>query len=71
MPEEEGRTHTLSIVSDNGAPRRHQLHFWVGHHEYAFLRKLARSDDEPMSRIVRRLIRQLRSTLENTNLKLK
>lgn len=44
---------------------RHQLHLWIGEKDYRFLQKLAGSEDEPMSRIVRRLIRQLRIDTES------
>lgn len=44
---------------------RHQLHLWIGEKDYRFLQKLAGREDEPMSRIVRRLIRQLRIESEN------
>jgi hypothetical protein len=50
--------------SQNYSARRHQLHLWIGHQEYAFLRALARNDDESMAKIVRRLIRQLRAAAE-------
>lgn len=41
------------------SPRnRHQLHLWLGTKEYELLHKLSRETDEPMSRILRRLIRQ-------------
>ena len=53
-----------TTASQNYSTRRHQLHLWIGHQEYAFLRTLARNDDESMAKIVRRLIRQLRSALE-------
>lgn len=45
-------------------PRRYQLHLWVSEREYALLKSLAESQDEPMSRIVRRLFGQLRPLVE-------
>jgi hypothetical protein len=50
--------------SRNYSAPRHQLHLWIGHQEYSFLRTLARNDDESMATIVRRLIRQLRAAQE-------
>ncbi|HLJ91287.1 MAG TPA: hypothetical protein VKZ53_31100 [Candidatus Angelobacter sp.] len=41
-----------------GARKRYQLHFWVGEKEYDILRRLADSQDEPMARVLRRLIRR-------------
>lgn len=40
--------------------RRHQVHFWLALNDYQFLQSLARQEEEPMSRIIRRLIRTLR-----------
>lgn len=38
---------------------RYQLHLWLGEKEYRLLQELSREEDEPMSRILRRMIRQL------------
>ena len=38
---------------------RYQLHLWLGEKEYKLLQKLSKEEDEPMSRILRRMIRQL------------
>lgn len=52
----ESRVATI-VASRSG---RHQLHLWISDAEYTFLRKLARTEDEPIARLVRRLIRQMR-----------
>jgi hypothetical protein len=39
--------------------RRHQLHFWIGEREYQFLCSVAEIDEEPISVVLRRTIRQL------------
>jgi hypothetical protein len=44
--------------------RRHQLHLWIGKEEYAFLQRLAQTDDEPVATVVRRIIRNLRTSWE-------
>lgn len=38
---------------------RYQLHLWISQKEYSTLKAIARKEDEPMTRIVRRLIRNL------------
>jgi hypothetical protein len=38
--------------------RRRQLHFWIGEREYQFLCSLAEIEEEPLSSLLRRLIRQ-------------
>jgi len=43
----------------NKSHRRYQLHLWISQKEYSILKALAREEDEPMTRIVRRLIRNL------------
>ena len=53
------------VVAKSQGVRRHQLHLWIGSQEYKFLRTQARTDDESMATIVRRLIRQLRISIEN------
>jgi hypothetical protein len=63
MNQQVARTQPLN-ASTHANIKRHQLHLWIGHQEYAFLRTLARVDDEPMARIIRRLIRQLRAAVE-------
>lgn len=45
-------------------PRRYQLHLWISEREYTLLKSLAESQDEPMSRIVRRLFGQLRPLVD-------
>jgi hypothetical protein len=42
-------------------PHRHQVHFWIGGADYEFLRSLARHEEETISRVLRRLIRELRN----------
>jgi hypothetical protein len=37
---------------------RYQLHLWLGKKEYLLLQEISKEEDEPMSRILRRLIRQ-------------
>lgn len=50
-----------SVDSDlGGHPERYQLHFWISAREYRFLRILARANDEPIARIMRRMIQQRR-----------
>ena len=44
--------------------RREQLHIWIKDEEHRALREFARFNDEPVSRIVRRLIRQYLRTNE-------
>ena len=39
--------------------RRHQLHFWIGEREYQFLCSISEIDEEPISALLRRTIRQL------------
>lgn len=39
--------------------RRYQLHLWISQKEYSILKALSQEEDEPMTRIVRRLIRRL------------
>jgi hypothetical protein len=51
-------------VMETVTSKRHQLHFWVGQKEYVFLKKLAAEESEPVARIVRRLIRELRIKTE-------
>lgn len=41
--------------------KRYQLHLWIGQRDYATLKAMAREEDEPMARIVRRLIRSLQT----------
>src|SRR6185312_12965042 len=53
------RAADLAAPKLNGA-RRHQVHFWLTLNDYQFLQSLARQEEEPMSRIIRRLIRTLR-----------
>jgi hypothetical protein len=50
VPEPEGQ---------NKSHRRYQLHLWISQKEYSTLKALAQEEDEPMTRIVRRLIRKL------------
>jgi hypothetical protein len=38
--------------------RRHQLHFWIGEREYQFLCSLAEFEEESLSNLLRKLIRQ-------------
>jgi hypothetical protein len=38
--------------------RRHQLHFWIGEREYQFLCSLAQFEEESLSNLLRKLIRQ-------------
>jgi hypothetical protein len=46
-------------------PRRYQLHLWINEREYTFLKHLAESEDEPMSRIVRRSLGYLKHLIEH------
>lgn len=59
---------SLSSVSSTSAPanacRRFQVHFWISERDYIFLRTFAQQEDEPMARVMRRLIRNLRSNAE-------
>jgi hypothetical protein len=53
--------------STSGTPeksKRHQLHLWIGEKDYAFLQRLAGTEDEPVAIIVRRMIRQFRTSAE-------
>lgn len=43
----------------------HQFHLWIGSDDYSFLEKLAKQEEEPIARIVRRLIRQFRRQSES------
>lgn len=42
----------------NPSKNRYQLHLWLGRKEYLLLQEMSKKEDEPMSRILRRLIRQ-------------
>jgi hypothetical protein len=42
----------------------HQFHLWIGSDDYSFLEQLAKQEEEPIARIVRRLIRQFRRQSE-------
>lgn len=57
---------SLSSVSSAtaNACRRFQVHFWINERDYIFLRTFAQQEDEPMARVMRRLIRNLRSNAE-------
>lgn len=54
----------LPAQKQNGT-RRHQVHFWLAASDYQFLQTLAKEEEEPMSRIIRRLIRHLRSSVSD------
>ncbi len=58
--------HLLKLDGRGQTTQRYQVHFWIGSKEYNFLKAQARAQDEPMARIVRRLIRQLRVAAEKT-----
>lgn len=45
-------------------PERYQLHLWISTAEHRFLERLSRANDEPVARIVRRAIRQMRLQYE-------
>lgn len=40
--------------------RRYQLHLWISEREYTLLKSIAESQEEPMSRVVRRLLVHLK-----------
>jgi len=46
---------------------RYQLHLWLGKKEYLLLQEMSKKEDEPMSRILRRLIRQSLSLSKSTD----
>jgi hypothetical protein len=50
----------LSIRNGKGHRRRYQLHLWINEREYTLLKSLSESQEEPMSRIVRRLFGHLK-----------
>ena len=52
------------LSKSKSRPRRYQLHLWINEREYTLLKSLAESEDEPMSRIVRRLFGHLKHLLE-------
>jgi hypothetical protein len=54
----------LSIRKTRNQRRRYQLHLWINEREYTLLKNLAESQDEPMSRIVRRMFGQLKQLME-------
>jgi hypothetical protein len=39
---------------------RRQLHVWISVRDYTFLKTLAKEEEEPVTRIIRRLIREMR-----------
>jgi hypothetical protein len=43
--------------------RKEQLHLWISELDYQLLKALAQQEDEPVTRIVRRLIRQYLNSL--------
>jgi hypothetical protein len=68
-PPPEGEKKPVALNSKNAYNRsccssggvRYQLHLWIGEKDYNFLRNVAEAEEEPMARIIRRLIRQLRA----------
>ena|SRR5437899_8505674 len=54
----------LSVRKPDGHRRRYQLHLWINEREYTLLKSLAESQEEPMSRIVRRLFSHLRHLVD-------
>lgn len=54
MPNFPESTPNLTMPKAKNRPRRYQLHLWINEREYRLLKSLAESQEEPMSRIVRR-----------------
>lgn len=61
-------TKESSKLQTSNATKFHkrQMHFWITTLDYEFLRNIAEEEDESMTRILRRIIRQYRKSLENT-----
>lgn len=64
VPKSPENDSTLSIRKTRNQRRRYQLHLWINEREYTLLKNLAESQDEPMSRIVRRMFGQLKHLVE-------
>ena len=64
VPKSPENDSNLSIRKTRNQRRRYQLHLWINEREYALLKSLAESQDEPMSRIVRRLFGHLKHLVE-------
>jgi hypothetical protein len=64
VPKSPENDSNLSIRKTQNQRRRYQLHLWINEREYTLLKSLAESQDEPMSRIVRRLFGQLKHLVE-------
>ena len=66
VPESHENDSNLSTRKTRSQRRRYQLHLWISEREYSLLKSLAESQDEPMSRIVRRMFGQLKHLMERT-----
>ncbi len=64
IPETQDRDPNRNLCQRKSHPRRHQLHLWINEREYTLLKSLAELQEEPMSRIVRRLISHWRHLVE-------
>jgi hypothetical protein len=64
MPEKQDRDPNRNFRKRKSHPRRHQLHLWINEREYTLLKSLAELQEEPMSRVVRRLISHWRHLVE-------
>jgi hypothetical protein len=45
--------------------RTRQLHIWIAHTDYEFLKRFATSRDETIGAVVRKMIRATRTRIEN------
>jgi hypothetical protein len=63
------RTRSAQATMTNNAPRRHkaarirrrQVHIWLSHHDYEWLKEESRERDESVSGVVKSLVRIHRS----------